>query len=357
VVAAIPVYLGVRATALAWAGQAVILLVIGLKYRHRLIQLLSLAPLLLSVIWLMRRIPLHTGTQPFTVFVNSAFLSWLGLAALFLVYHVLVRRSQDLSTEQRRIGGQLLYAAGIAVAMIGALLDWTAYEEFCRRQHNPVGDGFFLSGAIMIFTIWATLLIVRPCRPAGPINPSLAVFVSIIGLFLAIIGYGDCHPADSWFVLNRAFFISLAIPSLWAVMIRLWRNRSEEEHPPVWATAAAGFGVLAMVWIIGSLEIHHYFTTAATPAMVMPPICRPRWGCRFFGHCMPGSLWRSVSGEKIIPLRYVRAWTVCHCLGQGFYFRHASFRQRLPGSRIYRAGWDVDRYFFSLSIWSTARIF
>ncbi len=111
---AIPVQLGLVGITLAWAGEALVLLWLGMRHGSRLARLGGYAVLLLAVgRLLVRHLPLHEG--PFTPVLNPVFGTWL-------LVIVAVGVARWVTSPARARGSGLDVWAGVLLAPLGLAL-------------------------------------------------------------------------------------------------------------------------------------------------------------------------------------------------------------------------------------------
>ena len=182
---AIPVQLGLFGITLAWAGEALVLLWVGMRHDSRLARAGGYGVLALAVARLLvRHLPLHSG--PFTPVVNPAFGTWLlVIAAVAVAWRV--------TSPARQRGSLLDRAAGLVLAPLGLSLllglfsaetsaVFTERARQARAAGNPEGAvlarrqaGLALS---VLWTVFATGLL-----GTGLALRSRGLFYTAYGLF------------------------------------------------------------------------------------------------------------------------------------------------------------------------------
>jgi hypothetical protein len=181
---AIPVQLGLFGITLAWAGEGLVLLWLGVRHESTLARLGGYAVVGLAVGRLVfRHLPLHTGV--FTPVLNASFATWLAVIAAVCGAWWMTAGIREFSVLDR-LAGLLLPTLGIA--LLFGLLSIETSDFFAQRalQARAAGDA---AGALMarrqsglalsvLWTVFATGLL------AGGLGlRSRGLFYAAYGLF------------------------------------------------------------------------------------------------------------------------------------------------------------------------------
>jgi uncharacterized membrane protein len=182
---AIPVQLGLFGITLSWAGEALVLLWLGMRHDSRLARLGGYAVLLLAAgRLLVRHLPLHEG--PFTPVLNPVFGTWL-----LVIVAVGAARWITAPTRARGSGldvwaGHLLAPVGLALLFGLCTAETQSVFAERAREARAAGDpaaavlagrqaGLALS---VLWTVFATGLLA-----AGLALRSRGLFYTAYGLF------------------------------------------------------------------------------------------------------------------------------------------------------------------------------
>jgi uncharacterized membrane protein len=182
---AIPVQLGLFGITLAWAGEALVLLWLGVRHESRLARLGGYAVLLLAVgRLLMRHFPLHEG--PFTAVFNPSFATWLLVIVAVGAARWMTRPSRASGEPLDTWAGHVLGPLGLA--LLFGLCSAETHSVFAERAraaraaHDPEAvvranrqGGLALS---VLWTFFATGLL-----SAGLALRSRALFYTAYALF------------------------------------------------------------------------------------------------------------------------------------------------------------------------------
>jgi len=199
---ALPLYFKMHALTIAWSAQAVLLAVIGLRYRSILTQFSAVIAFLLSCINLFRTLPMHTGE--FRFIINPVFGTWCFVAAAACVYHLVYRYAKDLEEEEKNIIAQALYAAMGCIAFIGSSVEWYTNCRYNLSSANPA------SGQFMVFTGFLLLFLIRPLCPKGRTTGFFRGLAVLAGsLYVIAMSIDGIHSEQFKVFLNADFGAAL----------------------------------------------------------------------------------------------------------------------------------------------------
>ncbi|HET6373765.1 MAG TPA: DUF2339 domain-containing protein [Candidatus Polarisedimenticolia bacterium] len=123
---AVPLEFGLHGITLAWAVQGLVILWLGFRYEARLTRLAGLAIIGLAVVRLfVIHVPLHT--QPFTLFWNPTFGTWLAVATVSLGAAWLARRRLAVLTADETWLPSCVLVAGALLILISINLEVREY--------------------------------------------------------------------------------------------------------------------------------------------------------------------------------------------------------------------------------------
>lgn len=172
---AVPLYFKMNAVTIAWAAEAVILAIIGLRYRSVLTQIGAGAAFFLSCVNLAWRLPMHTGA--FRLVLNPAFGTWCFVAGGMFVCHFTYRRAGKSPEDPYGTSGQILYTAAGSLLFAAATMEW-----YCHCHYNIAERGnYLLRGQEVIFAVTLLLFVIRPVRPPGIICDIFACVAAAAG--------------------------------------------------------------------------------------------------------------------------------------------------------------------------------
>jgi len=197
---ALPLYLKMNALAMAWAAEAVILVIIGLRYRSLWTQVAAAVPLSLSCFNLLYHLPMHTAA--FKLVFNPEFGTWCFVAAAACIYHIIYRKTSQVPKNISRLISQILYAVMGILLFTAAAMEW-----YWHCQYNlPVPSNYIYKGQLVIFAVTLLLFVLRPLPPVGIISRSMAQIVTASGFIYAIVFvFTDFHTASFRIFANLDF--------------------------------------------------------------------------------------------------------------------------------------------------------
>ncbi len=224
---AIPLYFTLYAVVIAWAVEAVVLTVIGFRYRSVWTQACAAPVLLLSVFKLFRHLPLHTGA--FRLVVNPGFGTWMFVAAMVLILHVLYRRRKELSAEASAFVSQVLYAAAVALGATAVAMEWSGYCKF-NLSPDLHGQSIFFQGMYVILPAVLLLFTLRPVAPKGMLCKVLALATALFGSVLVLFSLPETYTDAFTIFANLNFGLAMVVVgSLFGASWLLKRSRYEDK--------------------------------------------------------------------------------------------------------------------------------
>lgn len=253
---AIPLYLKMYAVAMAWAAEAVVLTIIGLRYRSIWTQISAAVAFFLSFVWLMDKLPLHRAA--FELVYNPAFGTWIFVAAAAGLCHLLYRKNKWMNENFRSVISQCTYAAA-NLFLIAAL----SMELYWHCEYNMANSDFaqtvFIDGLILLFAILTLLFVARPICPAGVLCKFFAVFIGAIGSLCLLIGFTEAYYTKFIIFANINFAIALLyIAGLFISALLLKKSASGDENEKAFSYIFS-IGGIFVLFILLSEEIYLYW--------------------------------------------------------------------------------------------------
>jgi uncharacterized membrane protein len=252
---AVPLYFEVYAIAMLWAIEGLLLIAVGLRYRHIGTQAAGVIVLILTVGDLLLALPLHE--EPFTPVFNTAFATWCFVAAAMIVCHVLYRLDNRLDANLRSIASQAFYVAGLGLLMVAVAMElwWHA------ALNTPPGrsDTFFWEQMVLVFAAFLLLFVARPLCPRGQASRIVGTMLAGAGAVYILATLPKVHePAFTMFVNGDFARAVLLVAALFA---SAWLLRRTERREPDGFVAAAivAFGAAIVLWILLTEEIWLYY--------------------------------------------------------------------------------------------------
>ncbi|MFC1782948.1 DUF2339 domain-containing protein [Planctomycetota bacterium] len=258
VTVAIPMYLKMYAVAIAWAGEGVILTVIGIRYRNTWTRVGGFIALALSGVWLNQELPLHEAA--FTIILNPAFGSWCFAATALYICHIIYRRTTIVEKKQAYQLTQVLFCAFWVVLLAAALMEWyyhTRFNLIATPQHPY--QHYLSKGYVVILTAFMLLLLVRPICPAGRFWSIGAAILGGIVSALTLVDFPNFYHDRFAIFANGSFAIGITcVAGLFAGAVLLRREITET---PYNRQHAFGFVLagLAVLWVLLTEEIYLYW--------------------------------------------------------------------------------------------------
>lgn len=254
---AVPLYLKMYAVAMAWAIEAVVLLIIGIRYRSIWMKIGSSIAILLSLGQLIYELPIHRAA--FSLILNPAFGTWVFVALTIAGCHILYRRSSEIGAQFRDIVSQVLYSVSAIVLMAALMMEWYWHCEYNIAQ-RVVGDTYFINGAIIIFIIFTLLLVIRPICPKGKLCKVLALILGLIGSCFTLDFFMRAYH-DSFIIFANANFAfsALFVAGLFTSAWLLKLTAQEEDKSEVVFSYIFALAAIFVLWVLLNEQIYLYW--------------------------------------------------------------------------------------------------
>ena len=249
---AIPLYLKMYAVATAWAIEAVVLFIIGLRYRSILTQIGAFAAMVLSVGWLLYYLPMHRGAFAFVV--NPPFGTWVLVGASIIICHVLYRRTSAMDASVCSFVSQIFYAGGMLLLMAAFMMEWVHH---CDSNIAKAPDAYYIRGLTVLLTMFMLLLVTEPVCPKGVLCKSVGVAVGIFGSLFVLICHMEVYRDTFTIIAN----VDLATAALFVAGLFACAWLLSHVAGKVNSVYCAIFGLAGVVvlWILLTEQIYMYW--------------------------------------------------------------------------------------------------
>ncbi|MHC4573361.1 MAG: DUF2339 domain-containing protein [Planctomycetota bacterium] len=305
---AVPLYFRMYAVAMAWAVEAVILVVLGLRYRSLWTQAAGAVALSLSLGELLVQLPMHTGA--FLLVLNPAFGTWCFVAAAVLICHVIYSKRSELSEDVRGPIAQILYGVGVLLLLAAVTMEWWWHCDYNLAEKAYTSTSF-PKGMVLIFAVFTLLFIIRPIRPLGTPSRILAAILAAGGAVFTSATFGNVYRESFVIFANMSFVIvGLFVAALLFGGWLLKRAAEQEEYGDVFATFFT-LGAIFVLWVLLTQQIYLYW------------YCRNRFAerianWRFLAHMYISVMW-AVYGAGLMALGFWRKWGVLRFVALGLF--------------------------------------
>jgi uncharacterized membrane protein len=194
-----PIYFKFRVLSMIWACQAVILALIGIKYKSSLTQLAGAVALILSFLNLLDQLPMHS--EAFTFIINPVFGTWVFVAAASYVYHLLYRFS-SMDKDAKELMAQLFFSFMGILLLTATLIEW-----YCNCKYNLLDCSLNMiaKGQMLIFAAVMLGFVIRPICPKGILIETCAILLAVAGSIAAIVTMATLHEGAFRIFVNRDF--------------------------------------------------------------------------------------------------------------------------------------------------------
>ncbi len=299
---AVPLYLKMYAVAMAWAVEAVILVVIGLRYRSTLTRAAAVVAFILSLGQLANHLPMHTAAFRFVF--NPAFGTWCFVAAAAFVGHLIYRKYPQLPQVERQLITQLTYSAGLLLLMAAISMEW-----WWHCDYNIAGDAaareYYLRGMVLVCAVFPLLLLLRPIRPQGLLCRFLAAILAAGGAVFTMAAFTEIYHRRFAIFANLNFgIVLLFVVSLFAAAWLLKRDVKQQYSRPL--AIAFALAAVFVLWVLLTEQIYLYWYCRNRFSQKVP-----NW--RFLAHMYISVMWALYAAmlmtvgfwRKLKLLRYI----------------------------------------------------
>ncbi len=253
---AIPLYLKMYAIAIAWAAEAVILTIIGLRYRSVWTLVGAAAAFLLSLGQLVNQLPMHAAA--FELIRNPAFGSWLFVSIAAVICHILYRKNKWILKDYRNVISQVVYSTASLLLMLTLAMEWFWHCEY-NIADKHLGETFCINGFMLLFAIFTLLLTARPLCPAGLFCKGATSIVGFAGAVFAIFGLTESY--HSGFVIFANVNFGFAILFVAGIFAAAWflKQSAQERETDLGFSYTFAIGAILVLWILLSEQIYLYW--------------------------------------------------------------------------------------------------
>ncbi len=252
---AVPLYFEVYAIAMLWALEALLLIVVGLRYRHLAVQVAGVIVLVLTVGDLFMGLPLHK--ESFPPIFNTAFAAWCFVAVAVMICHGLYRLDKHLDANLRSTSSQAFYVAGLGLLMMAVTM-----ELWCHAALNaPAGkDGtFFWEQMVLVFAAFILLFVARPICPRGQAARVVGTLLAGAGAIYTLVTLPTVHERAFTVFVNGDFARAILLAAVLFAAAWLLRRTERREPDEFIVAAIVAFGATIVLWILLTEEIWLYY--------------------------------------------------------------------------------------------------
>ncbi len=248
---AIPLYYELYAVSICWAVKAVIVTLIGIRYRSRICQLSGMVSIALSIINLLHRLPIHSDI--FDVFINPEFGTWTLVSAAVIVIHLLYRFSKSFDADINKAVSQLTYLFSVIMVFTAIALEWYFHTHY--NLSSRTGDIYFMRVMLLMLSITWILLLLRPICTGGTITTAASIVTVAAALPFALSTFTEVYQSSFIIFANIDFAIGLVF--IWHIFLAaiLIKNQHENDKCRYLFSTC---GIVAL-WLLLTLQIYHFW--------------------------------------------------------------------------------------------------
>lgn len=262
---AAPLYFEFNALSMTWACQAVILALIGIRYKSSLTQAFAAVAILLSSLNLLDQPPIYE--QSFRFVMNPTFGTWVFVAAAAFVYHLLYRCSPRLNRDTKDFMAQLFYALMGILLLAAASMEW--HSHCLRNLENP-SVNMIAKGQMIIFALLMLLFVVRPVCPKGMLRETLAILLVTAGSITAVVTIVTLHRGTFTILANTDFAlvsIFIAVLAVCHIIYRLLAKEPQSPYGIISQTFYVAIGGLLFLTLTAEWLFHCEYNLSVKPML------------------------------------------------------------------------------------------
>ncbi len=249
---AFPIDPAVHIPAMAWSVAGLALVLVGLRFACQWTQALGAVAMATGVGYLAGALPMHSAA--FTPVANSIFVSWLFVAAIFAICHIIYRRAGADGSEESGWISQVYYCAVVGILTMAASLEWFAHVDW-RQVASPWMD---VHGQLVIFAAALLATVIRPLRPQGAVVNFVAAAIAVFAGTYSVVQFEELHSGRFIIFLNSGFLPALLLVAAAAFAATSFHDRNDSAFSRQIAKAM-GFGIVVLLWLLISMEIYYFW--------------------------------------------------------------------------------------------------
>jgi uncharacterized membrane protein len=258
---AAPLYFEFNALSMTWACQAVVLALIGIRYKSVITQAFAAIAILLSSLNLLDQPPIHG--QSFRFVLNPTFGTWIFVSGAAYVYHLLYRCSSRLDRDTKDFMAQLFYVLMGVLLLAAASMEWHSH---CLRNLENSTVHMIAKGQMIIFALMLLLFVIRPICPKGAFREILAVLLVAAGSITTVITIVTLHRGSFRILANTDFALVLIFIVVLAVCHIYYRFLAKDPQSPygiISQTFYAAIGGLLFLALTAEWHFHCLYNLPA----------------------------------------------------------------------------------------------
>jgi len=216
-----------------------------------------------------------------------------------------------LAENERRPIVQFLYAATTLLLMAAVAMEWR-WHCYYNVQESAARNIYFLRGMVVILTVFALLLLIRPICPQGVLCKILAMVLAGVGAIFTMVEFPEFYKDRFMIFANVDFVIVLVFVAGLFVGARLLKSAVEEGGYSVpFATIFALAGVFVL-WVLLTEEIYLYW------------YCRNRFAAekianwKFLSHMYISIMW-ALYGAALMAVGFWRKVRILRYIALGLF--------------------------------------
>lgn len=251
---AIPLYYEMYALSAGWAVKAVIITLIGIRYKSNICQLFGFTSIILCVGNLLYCLPMHTGQ--FRLFFNAPFGTWVLTAVALLVIYLLYRFSNHLQPEVKQAVTQIYYIATILLFFAAIAIQW--YHHCSYNISKDLKDIYLIRVAIIIPSVALLLLVLKPLCPKGDGVKTIAIAIAITASCSTLICFSQIYKDHFMIFANLDFGIGLIfITSLFIASV-IFKYKKQQDSNAAFSRVVGLLGVFVL-WSLLTMQIYSFW--------------------------------------------------------------------------------------------------
>jgi uncharacterized membrane protein len=238
---AVPLYFKLNATTIAWACEAVILTLIGLRYDRDITQFCGFVVMFATGVCLLLDMPMHASK--FAFILNAEFGTWCFAAAAIYVCHLLYRKNKSQNSQGYNSIAQILYGFSVIALFAAASMEW-----FLHCKYNLlIGTSIhcIAPGQLIIFAAIAIVFLPGLIRPKGV----MSLILLAVGSLFTIISLSHLHRGSFTIFANLDFAAIFAFLMVILIYQINYRKTSEAFSQYSKTISQVVYGALGLLFL------------------------------------------------------------------------------------------------------------
>lgn len=248
---ALPLMFDMYVLAIAWAIEAVVLSVISIRYNKIVPKVASLILMGLSIFQLITTSPLHDGS--FRLLATPEFWSWVGVAAIAYIIHLIYRKADD-----QRVEATTFFIASMAL-LLAAIVQECYYHCDYNFEYISFNEQVFHKSLLVIASAFSIAVILPKFSPRGAITYYISTIMGLFAVFGSLVLLPEIREESGLMFINKGFMYPIITLGASLISMLLTLQLDENLNYRHTCKRIMASVILIGLWLIVSEEIYLFF--------------------------------------------------------------------------------------------------